>query len=288
MNRLLYTTGRSVTEFRVLSKCVNFNTNRFKSSIYNIARAPPRKKESNQFIKWLLAVIPVSSFGLGVWQTYRLQWKLALIDQLQEKTDAEPVELFEVLSNLETMEYKPVKVRGKFLHEKEIFIGPRSLIEKANAGRATLMSDSKKNQGALVITPFQLTTGETILVNRGWIPQRMKPRKERTPSLIDHEVEIVGLVRLQQNRDPFMPKNQPARGFWHYRDINALSEYMSTLPVWLDVRGDSDPPPGWPVPNQTRITLRNEHMSYLITWYAMSLVTALLWHRLFVKKLPLM
>lgn len=56
------------------------------------------------------------------------------------------------------MEYKPVKVRGEFLHDKEILIGPRSLVENQNLQRTgSLISDPKKNQGWLVITPFKLS-----------------------------------------------------------------------------------------------------------------------------------
>lgn len=57
------------------------------------------------------------------------------------------------------MEYMPVKVKGKFLHEQEILIGPRALIEPENGVGTvgSLVSDPKKNQGWLVITPFKLT-----------------------------------------------------------------------------------------------------------------------------------
>lgn len=57
------------------------------------------------------------------------------------------------------MEYRPVKVRGEFLHEKEILIGPRAFIENQSAlpRAGSLMSDPKKNQGWLVITPFKLS-----------------------------------------------------------------------------------------------------------------------------------
>jgi len=45
---------------------------------------------------------------------------------------------------------------------------------------------------------------------------------------------------------------------------------------------------GGPVGGQTLVTLRNEHASYIVTWYSLAALTALLWHRRFVRKLPLM
>ncbi len=41
----------------------------------------------------LLAAMPVISFGLGTWQVYRLQWKKSLIQQLEDRTMKEPLEI---------------------------------------------------------------------------------------------------------------------------------------------------------------------------------------------------
>lgn len=51
-----------------------------------------------------------------------------------------------------------MKVRGEFLYEKEALIGPRALIEEHSIlpRAGSLVSDPKKNQGYLVITPFKL------------------------------------------------------------------------------------------------------------------------------------
>lgn len=59
------------------------------------------------------------------------------------------------------MEYVPVKVRGKFIHDKEFLIGPRALIENGSTSArfGSLVSDPKTNQGWLVVTPFKLTNG---------------------------------------------------------------------------------------------------------------------------------
>jgi surfeit locus 1 family protein len=39
----------------------------------------------------VLGFIPIFTFGLGTWQIQRLQWKLALIDELEEKARREPL-----------------------------------------------------------------------------------------------------------------------------------------------------------------------------------------------------
>ncbi|XP_063392850.1 surfeit locus protein 1 [Cydia fagiglandana] len=255
----------------------------------NAIKRQSHKKQPVEVVKWVLLVIPVSSFGLGCWQVYRLQWKLELIDILQAKSNSTPVPMPTDFSALEKMEYKPVKVKGEFLHDKEILIGPRALIDNEHQRFGSLVSDPKKNQGWLVVTPFKLSdTGEVILVNRGWIHQSMRPKDKREPSMIKGEVELTGVVRLTEKRAPFMPKNNPEKGSWFSRDLDAMSEHLGCAPVWLDARGIPDPLEGWPIPNQTRVTLRNEHMSYLVTWYLLSAFTAVMWHRFFIRKLPLM
>ncbi|KAG6457991.1 hypothetical protein O3G_MSEX010596 [Manduca sexta] len=236
-------------------------------------------------------MIPVSSFGLGSWQVYRLQWKLQLIDMMQAKSNATPVDIPKDFTELDKMEYMPVKVKGEFIHEKEILIGPRALIEEQSptARVGSLVSDPKKNQGWLVVTPFKLAdSGEVILINRGWVHQSMKPKEKRQPSMITGPVELVGVVRLTEKRAPFMPKNHPEKDSWFYRDLEEMSEHIGCTPVWLDAKGIMDPPQGWPLPNQTRVTLRNEHLSYIITWYSLSAFTGVMWHRYFLRKLPLL
>ena len=39
---------------------------------------------------WML-VIPVTTFCLGTWQVFRLQWKVGLIEELERKTKEDPV-----------------------------------------------------------------------------------------------------------------------------------------------------------------------------------------------------
>ncbi|XP_011568391.3 surfeit locus protein 1 [Plutella xylostella] len=288
MFRILCSTTRQTT----IKFCSNNSALRVRNSsnVYNIVSRTQRNKPPVEVIKWVLLVIPVTSFGLGCWQMYRLRWKLELIDIMSAKANAAPVELPHDLSDLDGMEYVPVKVRGVFLHDKEFTIGPRALIESEGPARpGSLMSDPKKNQGWLVITPFKLKeTGQVILINRGWVPQTMKAKEQHSASFIKGEVELTGIVRLTEKRPPFMPKNNPEKGAWFTRDLDQMAATIGCEPVWLDARGIPDPPPGWPVPNQTRVTLRNEHMSYIVTWLSLSAFTSVMWHRYFIRKLPLL
>lgn len=45
-----------------------------------------------------------------------------------------------------------------------------------------------------------------------------------------------------------------------------MARLANSEPIYLDATYDTSRVSGGPIGGQTRITLRNEHMSYIITW----------------------
>lgn len=64
---------------------------------------------------------------------------------------------------------------------------------------------------------INLLCSETILVNRGWVPAKYKDPKMRKEGQVEGVVDVVGIVRLHENRPNFMPANQEAPNAWFYR-----------------------------------------------------------------------
>ncbi|XP_046434860.1 surfeit locus protein 1 [Neodiprion fabricii] len=248
------------------------------------------KKETIGAYGWFLLSLPVFSFCLGCWQIERRKWKLNLIKELETRTTAVPVPLPDDFEKLQTMEYQPVTVRGQFLHDQEFIIGPRSLIidgAPASGEGGGLLTPGNVRTGFMVITPFKLEgKDETILINRGWVPLKKRYPEKRPNDKVNGVVEITGIVRLNEARPQFSPRNNPKDGAWYYRDLNAMAELADTEPIYLDLVTNLGTEDG-PIPKQTRVTMRNEHMSYVFTWFTLSLMTGLMWHRMFIRKLPL-
>lgn len=61
-------------------------------------------------------------------------------------------------------------------------------------------------------------------------------------------------------------KNRPDKDFWNFRDVELMALTRDSAPVFLDATKESSLPDG-PIGGQTRVTIRNEHLNYIITWY---------------------
>ena len=224
----------------------------------------------------LLAAMPIISFGLGTWQVYRLQWKKSLIQQLEDRTMKEPLEITDSLEFLksEDMQYRRVRIRGTFDHSKEMHLFPRS---KNNDERSAGLGRPNPT-GAQIITPFCLLSGEKILVNRGWVDKSKMNPATRPEGQVTGQVQMVAFIRLGQKRPQFVPKNDVEKNHWHYCDLDQMSMVAQTLPIMVDADAGSTVP-GGPIGGQTRVYLRNEHLQYIITWYSLSFATALMLYK---------
>ncbi|KAM8827804.1 surfeit locus protein 1 [Spinachia spinachia] len=235
--------------------------------------------------KWFLLLIPVTTFGLGTWQVKRRQWKMQLINDLRRLVTAEPIPLPLDPNELKGLEYRRVKARGQFDHARELYVLPRSPVDPEKEAREAGTLSSSGETGANVITPFRCTDlGITILVNRGYVPKQKVRPETRVKGQVEGEVEVVGVIRLTENRKPFVPNNDVEKNHWHYRDLEAMAAATGAEPIFIDADFGSTTP-GGPIGGQTRVTLRNEHMQYIVTWYGLCAATSYMWYAKFIKKI---
>lgn len=210
---------------------------------------------------------------------------MQMIADLRSLTSAEPIPLPIDPLELKDLEYRRVKVRGRYDHSQEMYILPRSRVDPEKEAREAGTLSSSGESGANVITPFYCSDlGITILVNRGFVPRKSIRPETRLKGQVNDEMEVVGVVRLTEIRKPFVPQNDVEHNRWHYRDLGAMSAVTGAEPIFIDADLASTVP-GGPIGGQTRVTLRNEHMQYIMTWYGLCAATSYMWFAKFIKKI---
>ncbi|KAI6205796.1 hypothetical protein M3Y94_00833000 [Aphelenchoides besseyi] len=227
-----------------------------------------------------LLIVPATAFSLGVWQVYRLQWKEELIAKLKKQTSQKAID-FPVndLESIDDLEYRRVKLKGRFLYDREFIIQPRGRFDEAFDDRAEggmIGNAASSSHGGHFITPMLLEgTNIIVMVNRGWLPQH-KFDNEKQRKKQEGTVEVEAIVRKSEPRPRFISDNIPERDVWFYKNFEEMAVRCGSLPIYLEAVYDRKERFG-PIGGQTNINLSNQHLSYLITWFTLSVVTFGMW-----------
>ena len=202
--------------------------------------------------------IILTLLSLGFWQIYRLNWKLELIEQIENSLKTNPVEL----STVEKKNYLRIKTSGDIDFDKQIY-----LYNLNDAGKP----------GFEVINPIKIGD-ENYLVNRGWIPFEKKDLPEI--NLVDQN-QIVGTLMLQTKPSTFKPENDIKKNYWFTLNREDILKFtgrnFSDYVIYLN--GD------YKIPKPRVITAKisNNHKKYAITWFSMA-ISILLIYLYFRKK----
>ena len=202
--------------------------------------------------------------GLCVWQVQRLHWKQELIADREARVAAEPIALPAAGVDPASVDYRRVRLEGAFRHDKELFLGARSL---------------NGNVGYQVLTPFELAGGGAILIDRGWVPVERKGPESRAEGQLAGPQTVDGIVRLAPGKVWMQPDNEPAHNMWFFVDLPAMKA-ASGVDLRTDLYVDAGPaqnPGKYPVGGQTRIELPNDHLQYAITWGLLALALAVIY-----------
>ena len=195
---------------------------------------------------------------LGTWQVQRLEWKNQLIHDFETRATADPIEL-PVGAIAPEMEFRRLSLTGEFDHDREIFLTGRTY---------------EGNAGFHIVTPFRLTDGRIILINRGWVSESYRDPAKRGFTLVEGETNIAAILRFPGKKGYFVPENEPDNGFWF-----TLVPAQMVAHLGLGVAAESDiyaaalrtsEKISLPIGAKTETNLRNSHLGYAITWYGIA------------------
>ncbi|CAG8442162.1 288_t:CDS:10, partial [Scutellospora calospora] len=224
-------------------------------------------------------LFPITGFCLGTWQIQRLRWKVGLIEEYEERL-SKPQMILPKKIKLEVLNdylFRRVKTFGKFLHDQEMLLGPRTFDNK---------------HGYFIITPLERENGTTVLVKRGWISKEKANPSTRKNSQPEEIVNIEGLLKKSEKKNWFTPKNNPDRNEWLWTDIETMAERTGAQPVLIEQSLEGSPylinqmiEDGIPIGKIPSVELRNTHLQYAITWYSLAVATSIMFYIL-LKKPP--
>jgi len=202
--------------------------------------------------------IILTLLSLGFWQIYRLNWKLELIEQIENSLKNDPVEL----SNIEKKNYLRIKTSGEIDFDKQIY-----LYNLNDAGKP----------GFEVVNPIKIGD-ENYLMNRGWIPFEKKGLPEI--NLVDQN-QIVGTLMLQTKPSSFKPENDIEKNYWFTLNREDILKFtgrnFSDYVIYLNGEFKI------PKPRVITAKISNNHKKYAITWFSMA-ISILLIYLYFRKK----
>lgn len=220
--------------------------------------ARPASSRARLFWAAGIALACSAFLALGTWQMFRMQWKHALIDRVNQRVHAAPVaapgpsEWPSITA--ENSEYLHVQASGTLLLE-----------------RSTLVQASTQHGlGFWVMTPLQTASGSIILVNRGFVPGRQAAEAAAARPAV-----VTGLLRLSEPVGRILRKNDAPGDRWYSRDVQAIAAargLTQVAPYFIDADASPAPEAGQPIGGLTVIAFNDNHLVYALTWYALALM----------------
>jgi surfeit locus 1 family protein len=198
--------------------------------------------------------------ALGAWQVARLGEKEKLLAELTSRAVAQPISLTEALvreQEGQDTEFTKVAAQGTFDHAREL--------------HKQAVYDG--GPGWQVIAPLVSNDGVAVLVDRGVMPGNMKNR-----AIESGPASISGVIRHHDRGQGFFdPENDVAGNIWYWWDVPAMQAQASfpadakvasfILQALPDAKG-----PKFPKPEASDAGVRNNHLQYAITWFALAAV----------------
>tara|TARA_R110000868_G_scaffold11981_14_gene58135 strand:+ start:3431 stop:4228 length:798 start_codon:yes stop_codon:yes gene_type:complete len=240
-----------------------------------VSRQPAKPLKSLwQRLFWpalLSAVVLAVLLALGTWQLQRMAWKEKLIASVSERLDAAPEALppaddWEALDP-QDYQYRRVQLTGRYL---------QSYQQRSYMVVSTPQGGPHSGQGYWIMTPFEVTNGGVVWVNRGFVPNALIGADFSTSEAV---VTLTGLMRAPEQANFATPGNDD--GFdgtmWFVRDPQAMTRQSALdapfiAPFFIDLEAGQGTE--LPQAGETRIVFANRHLGYVVTWYRLALTLA--------------
>ncbi|QOT19992.1 SURF1 family protein [Paenarthrobacter sp. YJN-5] len=202
------------------------------------------------------AAFAAACLALGNWQMDRRNQAVAEIRRVQENYDKPPVPFAEARAHFNNpapdAKWMTVAVEGRYLPQDQRIIRNRP---------------NNSAPGYEVVVPFRLATGETIVINRGWLPigNQRPGYPDSVPAPPEGQVEAV--VRIKP-AEPDLGRDAPA-GQLASIDLAGYQQEIG-YPLMTGSYGlmasESPQPGNLPQPLAAPAVKEGSNLSYALQW----------------------
>jgi cytochrome oxidase assembly protein ShyY1 len=248
-----------------------------------INQTTSRRRGSLGFGIFTLAMLAVF-IGLGLWQLQRRAEKHALIAALTERLASPPAPLppapqWRALTAAND-EFRRVSFTATYPHLPDAMV--------YSAGSA--VREDISGPGTWAFLPALLSSGETVAVNTGFVPNTMQDRgvEDRAVARLarDQQVVLTGYLRFPEAPGLLTPAENPDKRLWFTRDHLGMAQRLGwgkqdsqkqdsqVAPFYIDLETPV-PESGIPKPGPLDVHLRDDHLQYAITWFALAAAVAI-------------
>jgi len=209
-----------------------------------------------------VAIVVAIGIALGNWQSRRAQEKDAIEAVLQSRGAQAVAELGATPVDAAAMEFRRVRLRGRFVREWPLYLDNRP---------------QERRAGFYMLMPFKIAgTNNAVLVARGWLPRDPVDRA-RLPAIPtpEGEVEIEGSIRGRPAQVFQFGASAPLKPGAIVQNVTvaefAAASGMALLPFIVEQGGSAgDGGDGlvrdWPRPSYGA----DKHRGYAFQWYGLA------------------
>jgi cytochrome oxidase assembly protein ShyY1 len=215
---------------------------------------------SSKWLGYLLlaAIFASACVFLGRWQMDRRAETLAEINRVVTNYSATPIPFADAREQFDqldpAMEWTQVELRGTYLPDGQRVVRNRPL---------------NGQPGYEVVVPFRLASGETVVIDRGWLP--IGNENPGAPDSVPEPPagDVTAVVRLK-HPEPELQRGAP-EGQLASIDLDAFAGQLG-YPLLTGAYGQlaSETPPAaeMPFPFPKPSTEEGTHLSYSLQWFA--------------------
>ena len=228
-----------------------------------------RRRRGFGFGGFTLAVVALL-VGLGVWQLQRRVEKHVLIAALTERLAAAPGSLplpaqWHTLSP-ESDEFHRVSFTATYRPAPDAMV--------YSSGSA--VREDISGPGTWAFMPARLSTGETVVINAGFVQNTMQDRSLQdravTRLVTGEPVTLTGYIRFPETAGALTPTESITKRLWFTRDHLAMARALgwgAVAPFYIDLE-QPVPASGIPKPGMLEVHLKDDHLQYAFTWFALA------------------